>query len=85
MDKQFIAKMLEKHASHLAAQEKNINILLENYDREIESLSRLDKNKYGWRVRELEQKREEAFIKLGFICPNIDKINEQIKILTENI
>jgi hypothetical protein len=81
MDKQFIAKMLEKHASHLVAQERNINILLDDYDRQVKSLSQLDTKKYGWRVKELEAKKEEAFIKLGFICPNINKINEQIEIL----
>lgn len=81
MDKQFIAKMLEKHGSHLVAQEKNINTLLEDYDKQLESLSKLDTKKYGWRVKELEAKKREAFIKLGFICPNIEKINEQLEIL----
>ncbi len=84
MDKEFIAKMLKKHGSHLVAQERNINVLLDDYDRQLHSLANLDTQKYGWRVQELEAKKQEAFIKLNFICANIKKINEQIEILETN-
>jgi len=84
MDTIFIVKMLGKHCSHLQAQEKNINTLVEDYDRQISSLSKLDPKKYGWRVKELEDKKNEAFIKLSHVCPNIEKILEQMEILSKN-
>lgn len=85
MDYQFIAKMLLKHQEHLVATEKNLNYLIGDYDRQIESLEKIVDTdpKYRNEIRKLETKKSEAFIKLGFVVPNKEKITEQVSLLEE--
>lgn len=80
MDYQFIAKMLLKHQEHLVATESNLNHLIGDYDKQIESLEKItDTNpQYRAEIRKLEGKKSEAFIKLGFVVSNKEKISEQL-------
>jgi hypothetical protein len=81
MDKIFIAEMLKKYSKHLSSVVVNIDYLISDYDRQIESLSKLEKSKYGYRIKELENKRTEAFIKLSHVLPNIENMQIQINLL----
>jgi prefoldin subunit 5 len=86
MDYQFIAKMLLKHQEHLVATERNLNHLIGDYDRQIESLEKIVSSSPQYRneIRKLEAKKNEALIKLGFVVPNKDKITEQVALLETN-
>lgn len=74
--------MLSKHASHLANQLKFMESNLATYEREIESLKRInDHVRYGQRLKEVEFKRTEVLEKISHVKPNMEKINEQIELL----
>lgn len=87
MDYQFIAKMLLKHREHLEATEKNLNHLVGDYERQIESLEKIVNTnpQYRKEIQKLEAKKSEAFIKLGFVVPNIEKIADQVRLLEEKL
>ncbi len=58
MDTKFIAEMLPKYRKHLLSVEASIEYMIDDYDKQLESLVKLDQKKYGHRVRELEHKKQ---------------------------
>lgn len=77
--------MFTKYSKHLQDVVTSIETLVDSYDRQINELKSLDQKKYGWRVKELEEKKTEAFIKLKNVCPNIDKMTEHIQEIQQTI
>ena len=78
IDYNFVKLMFTKYSKHLQDVVESIETLINNYDRQLNELNKLDSKKYGWRVRELEEKKAEAFKKLSAVCPNIEKMTEQM-------
>ena len=78
IDYPFVKLVFTKHSKHLQDVVTSIETLVDSYDRQLESLRKLDQMKYRWRVKELEEKKSEAFKKLGHICPMIEKMTEQM-------
>ena len=74
IDYNFVKLMFTKYSKHLQDVITSIETLVDSYDRQLNELRKLDQKKYGWRVKELENKKSEAFKKLGDICPNIEKM-----------
>lgn len=78
IDNKFVGQMLTKYSRHLDRVVVFIEKSLEDYDRQLASLRKLDQMKYGSTILELEHKKEEAFKKLADITPNINKMREYI-------
>lgn len=78
LDYKFIVDMFSRYSKHLQDVTTSIDTLVDSYDRQLNELHKLDTKKYGWRIKELEKKKAEAFKKLSHICPNIQKMNEQM-------
>jgi hypothetical protein len=78
IDYNFVQLMFTKYSKHLQDVVTSIETMIREYDRQLESLAKLDQKKYGYRVRELEFKKAEAYEKLSKVCPNIDKMTEQL-------
>ena len=78
IDYKFIGLMFQKYSKHLQDVITSIETLIDNYDRQLIELNKLNSKKYGWRIKELENKKTEAFKKLGQVCPNMEKMTEQV-------
>jgi len=83
IDYVFVEKMLNKHYKHLANTKNYIENGIADYDRQIESLEKLDQKKYGNRLKELRFKLAEAFEKLSHVEPNMNKINETVELMRQ--
>lgn len=84
IDYNFVELMFTKYSKHLQDVVTSIETLIGGYDRQLDELSKLDQKRYGWRVKELEAKKTEAFKKLANVCPNIEKMYKTIdKIQTQ--
>lgn len=84
IDYKFVELMFTKYSKHLQGVVVSIESFIDNYDKQLNELEKLDRKKYGWRIKELENKKTEAFKKLSDICPNIEKMtNELNKIQSE--
>lgn len=78
IDYSFAATMFAKYTKHLQDVVESIETMVGGYDSQLDALNKLDPKKYGWRVKELEGKKAEAFKKLAQISPNIEKMGEQL-------
>ncbi len=85
IDYDFVALMFKKYSKHLQDVVTSIESMIGNYDKQIESLKKLDQKKYGNYLKELEGKKAEAFKKLSDVCPNIDKMYQQLDIIQSEI
>jgi SMC interacting uncharacterized protein involved in chromosome segregation len=79
IDYNFIGLTFKKYSKHLIDVVESIESLIDGYDRQLNSLYKLDCKKYGSYIKELENKKSEAFKKLSDICPNIKKMKEQLQ------
>jgi len=79
IDYAFVEKMLTKYSKHLIAIENNLEEYIENNQRQIASMEKLDQKKYGQHKKELQFKLAEALEKLSHVAPNKAKIFEQIE------
>ena len=79
IDYNFVQLMFTKYSKHLQDVIESILTLVDSYDRQLNELRKLDQKKYGNRVKELEEKKTEAFKKLAHISPNIDKMANHIQ------
>ena len=79
IDYKFVELMFTKYSKHLMDVLTSIDTLIDGYDRQLNELTKLDQKKYGWRIKELENKKAEAFKKLAQISPNIEKMRESIQ------
>jgi SMC interacting uncharacterized protein involved in chromosome segregation len=78
IDYKFVELMFTKYSKHLQDVVTSIETMIGNYDRQIQSLEKADIKKYGWYIKKLENKKAEAFKKLSQVCPNIEKMTEQL-------
>ena len=78
LDYNFIELMFKKYSKHLQDVVTSIETLINTYDRQLSELNKMPQ-KYRERIRELEGKKTEAFVKLNAICPNMDKMAEQLQ------
>lgn len=78
IDYGFVQLMFTKYSKHLQDVVASIETMIDNYDRQLISLQKLDQKKYGWHVRELEAKKAEAFKKLSDVSPNIEKMAQHL-------
>jgi len=86
LDYKFIELMFVKYSKHLQDVVASIETLVDNYDKQIIPLQKInDPSKYGGRIKELEAKKAEAFKKLSDVCPNIEKMRQQLSEIQEFI
>ena len=83
IDYDFVGLMFKKYSKHLQDVVTSIETMIDNYDRQIVSLEKLDQKKYGNYLRELQDKKAEAFKKLAQVSPNIQKMYEQLDEIQE--
>ena len=56
----FIELMFKKYSKHLQDVVTSIESLIDGYDKQLKSLQGLDSKKYGWRMKELESKKNRS-------------------------
>lgn len=78
IDYSFAVDMFKRYSKHLQDVVTSIETMIGNYDKQIAELEKLPAAKYGNRLKEVEGKRTEAYKKLAQICPNIEKMYEQM-------
>ena len=83
IDYKFVELMFKKYSKHLQDVVTSIETNIDGYDRQLTECRKLDQKKYSWRVKLLEEKKTEAFKKLAHICPNMDKMAEQLQNMQE--
>ena len=76
IDYEFAVDMFKRYSKHLQDVVTSIETMIGNYDRQIIELEKLPKFKN--RLAEITEKRTEAYKKLAHICPNIEKMYEQL-------
>jgi hypothetical protein len=81
IDYAFVEKMLYKHSQHLESVKNSLETYIENHQRQIVSLEKLDQKKYGSYLKELRFKLAEALEKLSHVEPNLNKLSEQLAII----
>jgi chaperonin cofactor prefoldin len=85
IDYEFIELMFKKYSKHLQDVVNSIETLIDGYDKQLTSLYKLPKEKYGNYIKELENKKAEAFKKLADISPNMEKMSKQLDEIQEII
>ena len=85
IDLEFVGLMFTKYGKHLQDVVNSIETLIDGYDREIASLEKINRSRYQMRIKELSNKKVEAFKKLSYVCPNIDKMSEQLQEIQQQI
>ena len=85
IDYSFAVVMFKRYSKHLQDVVTSIETMIGNYDKQIAELEKLPKDKYGNRLKEVESKRTEAYKKLAHVCPNIEKMYEQMDELQKEI
>ncbi len=83
LDLIFIEEKLAKYRKHMEGVRKHLEIYIENMQRQVASLEKLDQGKYGTYKKECQFKLAEALEKLAHVEPTIQKLTEQLEILKE--
>lgn len=84
IDYEFIGLMFKKYSNHLQDVVTSIETNLDTYDKQLKELEN-NPQKWSKQIRELENKKTEAFKKLNQICPNMDKMAEQLQEIQQEI
>ena len=74
IDYAFAVDMFKRYSKHLGDVVVSIETMIGSYDRQIAELQKLPHSKYGGRLKEIEEKKAEAYKKLAQICPNMEKM-----------